>query len=322
LRDGVNGLLVPPGDEPALAQALVRLLQDKALRDRLAHAAGQTVAEGYTWQSVARRYQDVYRSAVSGAPVASTLAAKPAHSDRLHDPANRAAKADKILIILHNALGDDLSHWRAVDIGCASGLITRALAPHLRWILGVEYAADELRQADATSQPNLLLVQGDGAALPLPAASVDLALCSQVYEHVADADALAAEVYRVLTPGGVCFFSGPNRLDPIERHHGLPLLSWLPRPLADAYVRLAGRGDAYRERSRTYWGLRRLWRCFAIEDYTLAALRQPQAYHLASEMGRLAWLGRLPVWLLRMLRPLYPNSNWVLRKQGEVGEWQ
>lgn len=237
--------------------------------------------------------------------------------DRLHDPARRAAKAGKILAILHEALGSDLSTLRAVDVGCASGLITAALATQLRWIVGVEYDAAELARAERPADARLLLVRGDAAALPLPDGAVDLVICAQVYEHVADAEGLAAEVYRVLAPGGACFFSGPNRLDPIERHYGLPLLSWLPRRLADAYVRAAGRGAAYVEHPRTWWGLRRLWRRFGITDYTVAALRDPQRYGVAEDVGALRWVARLPDWLLRGLRPLYPNYNWVLRKPAE-----
>ncbi|CAN5621187.1 hypothetical protein BH18ACT1_BH18ACT1_02380 [soil metagenome] len=44
VSDGVTGLLVPPGDEPALAAAIDRLLEDEELRARLA-AAGRAQAE-------------------------------------------------------------------------------------------------------------------------------------------------------------------------------------------------------------------------------------------------------------------------------------
>jgi glycosyltransferase involved in cell wall biosynthesis len=44
VEDGVNGLLVPPGDVEALAEALRRLVEEAGLRDRLAAAAAPSVA--------------------------------------------------------------------------------------------------------------------------------------------------------------------------------------------------------------------------------------------------------------------------------------
>ena len=47
IKDGVNGLLVPPEDPLALAGALQRLIEDAALRERLAQAARRTVQEQF-----------------------------------------------------------------------------------------------------------------------------------------------------------------------------------------------------------------------------------------------------------------------------------
>ena len=43
VEDGVNGLLVPPGDATALADAVRRFVQDDALRARLSAAAAPSV---------------------------------------------------------------------------------------------------------------------------------------------------------------------------------------------------------------------------------------------------------------------------------------
>jgi glycosyltransferase involved in cell wall biosynthesis len=51
VRDGVNGLLVPPGDEGALRTALARLAHERGLAERLGAAARET-AERFAWERV------------------------------------------------------------------------------------------------------------------------------------------------------------------------------------------------------------------------------------------------------------------------------
>jgi glycosyltransferase involved in cell wall biosynthesis len=47
----VSGLLVEPGDVPALADALERLIGDPALADRLAHGGRQRVLEHFNLET-------------------------------------------------------------------------------------------------------------------------------------------------------------------------------------------------------------------------------------------------------------------------------
>lgn len=61
-----NGLLAPPGDAVALAAALVRILDDTPLRDRLGVAARQTMVAHHSWEATAARFEALYVAATSG----------------------------------------------------------------------------------------------------------------------------------------------------------------------------------------------------------------------------------------------------------------
>jgi glycosyltransferase involved in cell wall biosynthesis len=61
LEDGRTALLVPPGDEAALAGALVKLLDDAPLRARLGEAARARALERHTWTANVRGVVDRLR---------------------------------------------------------------------------------------------------------------------------------------------------------------------------------------------------------------------------------------------------------------------
>lgn len=230
----------------------------------------------------------------------------------VRDLESRQRKARKIARALREHAGFALDHAVGLDVGCSSGLITAELAPLFRLLLGGDYDLPALRHAPRPAGVPLAFAQVDAMRMPLNEASIDIVICAQVYEHVPDDERLAAEIHRVLRPGGLVFFSGPNWLYPIEPHYFLPFLHWLPERWAGAYLKLFGKGEAYYERSRSWWGLRSLWRRFEIHDLTLDLLKQ-RPDELTLNRG-LAWLQRAPDGILRPLVPLMPNFNWILRK--------
>jgi glycosyltransferase involved in cell wall biosynthesis len=67
VSDGETGLLVPPEDTQAWAQAIRQLCSDGDLRGRLG-AAGRTRATEFDWAEIASQYVDVYASAAGNAP--------------------------------------------------------------------------------------------------------------------------------------------------------------------------------------------------------------------------------------------------------------
>jgi glycosyltransferase involved in cell wall biosynthesis len=61
VRDGENGLLVPPENPAAFAAALLKLAADAPLRGRLAEAGRETVAERFDGDVLARRMAGLFR---------------------------------------------------------------------------------------------------------------------------------------------------------------------------------------------------------------------------------------------------------------------
>jgi len=67
VKDRENGILVDQGDEEALYQAMRELAQDRALRERLG-AAGERIAQNYSWENTADQINAVYLSALETYP--------------------------------------------------------------------------------------------------------------------------------------------------------------------------------------------------------------------------------------------------------------
>ena len=63
IRDGVNGLLVPPGDVERLAAAIERALTDEALWKKMSDAAPKSV-ERFRWEAVGGDMDAAYKEAI------------------------------------------------------------------------------------------------------------------------------------------------------------------------------------------------------------------------------------------------------------------
>ena len=64
VRDGVDGILVPPGDAQALAEVLRDLWDEPSRRSEMAQAAARDV-ERFAWPRVASEVMDAYRDAIA-----------------------------------------------------------------------------------------------------------------------------------------------------------------------------------------------------------------------------------------------------------------
>src|SRR5690349_15678050 len=88
---------------------------------------------------------------------------------------------------------------RALDVGCGTGLSTRALAQLAETVVGLDPAASMLAHAEPTV--GVRYVRGAAEALPLAEAAFDLIVIACAL-HWCDHAAFAAEARRVLRPDG------------------------------------------------------------------------------------------------------------------------
>jgi len=65
VRNGETGLLVERGSTDRLADAIVKLLSDKALREKMGANGRKFVAENFTWNICAQKMLNVYHEALS-----------------------------------------------------------------------------------------------------------------------------------------------------------------------------------------------------------------------------------------------------------------
>ena len=241
-----------------------------------------------------------------------------AYSDlqpEMHAEAGRRKKAQKIIRVLRHYLGrEDLAGLAVLDLGCSTGFISDELARVGAQVVGVDIDEPGLAAASRRFGQGAAFMCADGAALPFPDDSIDVIVFNQIYEHVVDPDAVMREIRRILAPKGVAYLGLGNRMQVIEPHYKLPLLSWLPHGLADRYMRAAGKGERYYERFRTRPGLRRLCRGLDVWDYTYTVLCQPAEF-AADDMVPTR-LATAPPQFWKALTPLIPTYIWLGTKSG------
>lgn len=227
---------------------------------------------------------------------------------------SRVPKARKII----NLLGAErFGRARSLlEIGCGAGVITSILAQEGGGHLDV-HAVDVVDTRVETE--GYRFCQVSGTRLPYADGQFDIVISNHVIEHVGDSSDQQEhlrEIHRVLADGGVAYLAVPNRWRFVEPHFHLPLLSWLPRPWCDHYVRLAARGAHYDCNPPSHSRALSLFASagFRVQAATMDAIRETLALESGPVVAR-AFDRWVPGFVAGMLMPVMPTYVFLLSRQ-------
>lgn len=239
------------------------------------------------------------------------------HHPVLYDLKGREQKAKKIIAVLNDHFGGSTGGMTLLDIGSSTGIMTHLLSHSFAFTTGIDIDEKAVAYSrEQFSSPSLTFQMGDSMNLPFEANSFDVVNCTQVYEHVPDSTKLMAEIYRVLKPGGVCFFAAGNRYVLMEGHYHLPLLSVVPKPVAHLYLRMLGRGKYYYENHLSCRGLKKLVRNFEVIDYTRKIIQDPDKFCATEMITGGSFKQKIALLFTRIAYWLVPDYIWLLKKPG------
>ena len=204
---GRDGLLVRPGDEDGLVDALDRLCRDPGLRRDLGAAARRRVTElcdlDRNVSAIERIFVEARRSLWR-----SKLSALEDQRDRYTEDRERYYVECRQRAIAYFA-----PEGRLLDIGCDQGKFRLHLPPSVTY-----HGCDVL--TDPRVRGAFPFVAARAEALPYRDASFDGAVLFSVLPHVFDVDAVLREAARVIRPGGHLYLQECyNDANPIHINH-------------------------------------------------------------------------------------------------------
>jgi ubiquinone/menaquinone biosynthesis C-methylase UbiE len=113
----------------------------------------------------------------------------------------------------YRALAETLNARRIIDLGCGTGLLTRALARQGRSVTGIDPSRTMIDWARRQPRAQeVSWIEGDASSIPVTG-DVDLVLCTgNTIMHLSGVDLTAAlrQIIRGLRPGGVVSFECRN----------------------------------------------------------------------------------------------------------------
>jgi 2-polyprenyl-3-methyl-5-hydroxy-6-metoxy-1,4-benzoquinol methylase len=211
-------------------------------------------------------------------------------------------------------LVSDFCQKKILDFGASHGAFSNFLYSNGVKITGFDIFLSNIAKVEGKAQ----LSQARGEELPYKNNSFDLVILWDIIEHLWTENAQEkafAEINRVLKPGGFCIISAPNKLWPWDDEAFLFGIRYLPKSIADWYVKvrkkaadIEDRKGGYEFKMRTFRGYKSL---FSDTGFSIISTEM-EKFVIFGAFQRFA---RIIHYLARKNLNLYPGYLFCLKKE-------
>jgi SAM-dependent methyltransferase len=225
-------------------------------------------------------------------------------------------RAKRVMAVCSHFSFKPLDDLTCVDLGLSSGTTTNYYAKNFKNVISLsgspQYQKENLAEYN---RENIQYICSSRTEFALPDGCADVVICNQLYEHIANQDALMSEIYRILKYGGFCYFCARNRYVLLEGPYFLPFLYVIKTKLQKIYSVITRRKTTNSARLLSLSKLVKLTRNFWRHDYTSMIFQHPENFAAADIVKPGNLLGKLPNRLFSLIYPFFPAWIWVLTKK-------
>ncbi|SHJ53879.1 glycosyltransferase [Cycloclasticus pugetii] len=300
IQENKNGWLVEPLNADAFRSLI---LEKKALLKKDQQIISNRVAkhclENFEWSIIANNYLERLKQ----------YSIKKTHRAGFSPTNNRQSKAEKILIILKEALGSPINNLEILDIGTGNGEISSFIGARNNVTSVDLYDTRQVSDHYNFTQCNELL--------PFKSESFDIVISNHVIEHVTNQELHINEIKRVLKNDGILYLATPNKFWPFEVHYRIYLLHYLPHKLFHQALKKLGR---YKE-DVSLLSIFKLFKLLGKNNLTSFSgfiIKHPRKYLMNVSTTLEKLLRAIPITFLHATTLIHPTFVFIYKKPNHL----
>lgn len=229
-------------------------------------------------------------------------------------PPKIAMRIEKILIDELKKQNKEIDKIFILDAGTSLGWTFIHWVKTFKNIIGTDMDQKALAITKNRMMISKPLIVCDFMKLPFKNKSFDVIISNTTVEDIANPKLMISEFYRLLKNNGFLYYSTANKLWFIEPHYQLPFLSYLPKKMANKYLKIMKLNCNYDDINLPTYNMfcKYIDKYFTYKDITYNILRHPEKYNLIKERGK-------SVLLVKFLLKLFGSKLYIILRYFSMG---